>query len=166
MTDQAPQPDAIELDEIDADAVNVGGRPRKEINLDQLKAAVQIQCTAEECAALFDCCADTLDARLKEAGYKGFSEFYKIHSKTGKISLRRMQWKNAEAGNVAMQIWLGKQILGQRDKTALTGENGGPVETVDLSNLSAEELELYGRLAAKAAGQDADAGADDSDPTG
>jgi len=33
-----------------------------------------------------------------------------------KKSLRRMQYTSAKEGNVTMQIWLGKQILGQRDK--------------------------------------------------
>ena len=42
-----------------------------------------------------------------------------------KISLRRMQFKSAEGGNVTMQIWLGKQLLGQRDHTVQ--ENMGNV---------------------------------------
>lgn len=136
---------------------NPGGRPRKEIDLLQLEAACQIQCTAEECAALFDCSVDTLDRRLKEEGYAGFAEFYKIHATHGKTSLRRLQWKSAQNGNVAMQIWLGKQMLGQRDKSELTGRDGGPIEHVDLSNLTEQELTAYGRLAAKAAGLDPEA---------
>jgi hypothetical protein len=35
-----------------------------------------------------------------------------------KISIRRQQLKLAEAGNATMLIWLGKQVLGQRDKIA------------------------------------------------
>jgi hypothetical protein len=37
---------------------------------------------------------------------------------TAKASLRRFQWKSAAGGNVTMQIWLGKQLLGQTDKVA------------------------------------------------
>lgn len=96
--------------------VDLGGRPRKEIDLGELAKACEIQCTAEECAHLFDCSTDTLDRRLKESGYDGFAEFYKKHSNSGKSSLRRFQWKSAEEGNVTMQIWLGKQMLDQRDK--------------------------------------------------
>jgi len=54
-------------------------------------------------------------------------EFLRIHKKgieAGKASLRRMQWKSAEGGNVTSQIWLGKQYLGQRDKQELTGKDG------------------------------------------
>ena len=95
---------------------NPVGRPRKEINIPQLIAACQIQCTAVECAALFDCTEDTLDRRLKDEGYANFAEFYKTHASNGRASLRRMQWKSAQDGNATMQIWLGKQMLGQRDK--------------------------------------------------
>jgi hypothetical protein len=33
------------------------------------------------------------------------------------MSLRRLQWKSAEAGNTTMQIFLGKQWLDQTEKT-------------------------------------------------
>ena len=32
-----------------------------------------------------------------------------------KLRLRQLQFKSAEKGNVVMQIWLGKQILGQSE---------------------------------------------------
>jgi hypothetical protein len=34
----------------------------------------------------------------------------------GKLSLRREQFRLAERGNAAMLMFLGKQLLGQRDK--------------------------------------------------
>lgn len=93
-----------------------GGRPRKEIDIDQLRNMARIQCTAEECAGVFECSPDTLDRRLKEEGYGGFADFYKRYSDEGRASLRREQWKLAQKGNPTMLIWLGKQMLGQRDK--------------------------------------------------
>ena len=33
----------------------------------------------------------------------------------GRRSLRRLQWEAAQRGNIVAQIWLGKQLLGQRD---------------------------------------------------
>jgi hypothetical protein len=102
-----------------------GGRPRVEIDIDQLRSMVRIQCTAEECASVFDCSADTLDRRLKEAGFDGFADFYKRHSGEGKASLRRAQWKAAQDGNPTMLIWLGKQMLGQRDKHDLDHTTNG-----------------------------------------
>lgn len=103
-----------------------GGRPRKELDLDQLRNMVRIQCTAEECAGVFECSVDTLDRRLKEEGFAGFADFYKTYGGEGKVSLRRAQWKLAQDGNPTMLIWLGKQMLGQKDKQELggPGENG------------------------------------------
>ena len=104
---------------------NKGGRPRKEINMEQLKAMCRIQCTAEECAAIFEVDADTLDARIKEAGYRGFSDFFKRFRGEGQASLRRAQWKAAtEDRNPTMLVWLGKNMLKQTDKTdiAVSGE--------------------------------------------
>jgi len=97
----------------------------KELNVEQLKAMVRIQCTAEECAAVLGMSADTLDTRLKELDYAGFSDFYKKYSHEGMASLRRAQWKAAtEQLNPTMLVWMGKQMLGQQDKTQThhTGE--------------------------------------------
>lgn len=115
---------------------NKGGAPRKEINIEQLKAMVRIQCTAEECCAVMGVDDNTLDRRLKELGYAGFGEFYKKYNHEGLASLRRAQWKAAvEQGNPTMLVWMGKQMLGQKDKTSseLSGPNGGPIETHETS---------------------------------
>jgi hypothetical protein len=44
--------------------------------------------------------------------------------------LRRLQWKGAEAGNPTMLIWLGKQMLGQRDSHGLQqlDKHGNPAD--------------------------------------
>ena len=108
-----------------------GGRPRKELDLDTLRNMVRIQCTAEECAGVFECSVDTLDRRLKEEGYKGFADFYKRYSDEGKASLRRAQWKAAQEGNPTMLVWLGKQMLGQRDKQEIEHKGGLNITLVD-----------------------------------
>lgn len=47
-----------------------------------------------------------------------------------------------KGGATGMQIWLGKQWLGQKEKSAFehTGKDGGPIEIGDLKNKSKEEL--------------------------
>ena len=103
---------------------------KKEVNFEQLKAMVRIQCTAEECAAIMGMSADTLDTRLKDAGYAGFSEFYQKYSHEGKMSLRRAQWEAAtKKKNPTMLIWLGKQYLGQKDK--IENEHKGTIAILD-----------------------------------
>ena len=116
-----------------------GGRPRKEINIEQLRAMVRIQCTAEECAGVFGCSADTLDRRLKEEGYAGFADFYKSYSDEGRVSLRRAQWQAAQNGNPTMLIWLGKQMLGQKDKAAIDHTSSdGTMTSTDWSRVPME----------------------------
>jgi len=38
-----------------------------------------------------------------------------------------MQVKAAEGGNASMLIWLGKQLLSQKDKNEVTGKDGAPL---------------------------------------
>lgn len=106
-------------------------RPRVEIDMDLLRELVKIQCTAEECAGVLGASEDTIDRRLKEEGFGGFADFYKKHSDEGKASLRRAQWKAAQDGNPTMLVWLGKQMLGQRDKQEIEHSGGVSITVVD-----------------------------------
>lgn len=90
------------------------GRPRKEIDRLQFERLCGIQCTEEEIAGIFDCSVDTIENWCKRTYETTFSEVYKIHSASGKASLRRTQFKLAER-SAAMAIFLGKQYLGQKD---------------------------------------------------
>lgn len=91
------------------------GRPKKEIDQEQFENLCGLQCTLEEICSWFDVCADTLEAWCKRTYEKNFSKVFAEKRGTGKISLRRMQWRLAEK-NAAMAIFLGKQFLGQSDK--------------------------------------------------
>lgn len=84
------------------------------IEKSKFEAMCGIMCTKEEIADIFDVDADTLNTWCKETYGDTFSVIYKKKTSTGKMSLRRMQFKQAEK-NSAMAIWLGKQWLGQRD---------------------------------------------------
>ncbi len=116
------------------------GRPRIEIDFNVFEGLCRAQCTEVEIAGIFDIDIDTLNARIKERYGETFSEVYKKKSVGGKVSLRRLQFKSAEAGNVTMQIWLGKQYLGQSDKNELTGGEGAPL----LAPLAAALEKIYG----------------------
>jgi transcriptional regulator with XRE-family HTH domain len=93
------------------------GRPRKQVDEQQIESLARIGCTVAEIAAALGVSKDTLERNYAAPIEKG-----REHAK---ISLRRMQFKSAEAGNVTMQIWLGKQLLGQKDHTVQ--ENTGNV---------------------------------------
>ena len=103
---------------------NKGGRPPRILTdkeFEQIKAMVRIQCTKDEITDVMGMDEKTLTKCLKERGEAGFSVFYKKHQGEGKASLRRSQWKAAtENLNPTMLVWLGKQMLGQRDQVETT----------------------------------------------
>lgn len=75
-----------------------------------------IQCTLEEIACFYDCSVDTIENIVKREKKMKFSEYFAIKRGKGRISLRRKQYQLAMDGSVPMNIWLGKQYLGQSDK--------------------------------------------------
>jgi len=91
------------------------GRPRKEIDSDQFEKLCGLQCTLAEIAGWFGCSEDTIERWCKRTYTAGFADAFKRFSQSGKISLRRYQFKIAEK-NAAMAIFLGKQYLGQKDE--------------------------------------------------
>lgn len=95
---------------------NMAGRPKKEIDFDVVEKLCALMCTGEEIASFVNVNYDTLVSAIKRKYKLSFSEYYKKYSDKGKLSLRRMQYKAAESGNVSMLIWLGKQYLGQTEK--------------------------------------------------
>lgn len=95
------------------------GRPKKNLTpkeWDSVKYMAMIHCTGEEIAGVMQMDYDTLNRNCKEKYGYPISEYIKKNQCNGKMSLRRAQWKSAENGNVAMQIFLGKQWLGQKDQ--------------------------------------------------
>ena len=97
-------------------------RPQKEIDSTQFEKLCGLQCTQQEIAGFFDCSPDTIDRWCHRTYEEGFAEVFKKYSASGKISLRRYQFRLAEK-NASMAIWLGKQYLNQRD-IPLDGEVG------------------------------------------
>jgi len=103
------------------------GRPRIKIDYKQVEQLAAMQCTDEEIAAVLGVERSTIKRRKKDDDE--FCTAYKKGKERGKASLRRMQFKVAEGGNATMLIWLGKQYLGQSDKTQqeISGPDGGPI---------------------------------------
>ena len=94
---------------------NLGGRPKSEIDWEQVKELCKIQCTQEEIAAVIGACVDTLDTHSKKTNGVSFSEYFKEKRQGGKASLRRRQWNMAK-DTPSLAIFLGKQYLGQSDR--------------------------------------------------
>jgi hypothetical protein len=87
-------------------------RPKAVIDIAQFEKLAQIHATIDEAAWYFGVKRLTLIRRMKEPEYR---DAWDRGQANGRISLRRLQFQAATKGNTAMLIWLGKQILGQRD---------------------------------------------------
>lgn len=101
------------------------GPKRREIDLNEVKLLSSIFCSEEEIAERLGFTYTGFrkrkerDGELVAALKKGRSDAVR--------SLRALQFQSAKRGNVAMQIWLGKQYLKQSDKAAIeqSGLEGG-----------------------------------------
>lgn len=105
-------------------------KPMTDKEFEQLVNMIRIQCTRDEICDILNMSETTLNRRIKEQGIDGVDNFealYKKHQGEGKASLRRAQWKAAQDGNPTMLVWLGKQMLGQKDKQELSGPDGGAI---------------------------------------
>ena len=124
------------------------GRPKKPIDLELVEKLAHIQCTYSEIASTLSVSVDTLTRN------RDFAATYKRGAESGRKSLRRMQFESANKGNIAMQIWLGKQYLGQSDYVTKEVRELPPLRNLSVRELN-ELLHDYSRqypdLAARAA---------------
>jgi hypothetical protein len=101
------------------------GRPRKPVDPTLVAKLARIGCTDREISGIVG---------MEESGVsKRFSDILRKSRETMRERLRRVQWKSAMKGNITMQIWLGKQMLGQADKAEVSGPNGTSL-TVQIVN--------------------------------
>src|SRR5437016_4260339 len=119
------------------------GRKAVQIDLVELEKLSSLHCTYEELAHWFSVSVRTIELRMKRPDFAGAIQRGRAK---GRISVRRAQMKMLETGNGTMGVWLGKQMLGQRETitTAHVGAAGGPIQISakpDLSRLSNAELQ-------------------------
>lgn len=113
------------------------GRPKGTVipvDLDELEKLCALQCTQVEIAAWFGVSVPTIERRARN---KVFRERMERGYAKGRISVRRKQMQLLDAGSNTMAVWLGKQLLGQKDRHEVTGANDGPME---LSVNASDEL--------------------------
>ncbi|MCU0797409.1 MAG: hypothetical protein MUF31_15925 [Akkermansiaceae bacterium] len=97
------------------------GRPAKEFDLGEVEKLGMLGATAGEIAAWFNTSQRTVERRMS-AKEGAFRSAYDRGFGRLRISLRRQQIEAAKAGNTAMLIWLGKQLLDQADKREVVQE--------------------------------------------
>lgn len=122
------------------------------MDLALVEKLAHIQCTYAEIAATLDVSVDTLQRN------KDFAAVYKRGAEGGRKSLRRMQFESANRGNVVMQIFLGKQYLGQSDHVKSEVRTLPALRDLsceELEEVLAEHLKQYPELAAEVGAYDA-----------
>lgn len=86
-------------------------RPLLEIDPEEVLKLAQLGCKTQEIADFLGCSKETIEGRFYAELQKGRADL--------RMSLRRMQIQAAQKGNIAMMIWLGKQMLGQIDRAQI-----------------------------------------------
>ena len=93
-------------------------RPRIKVDTEAVVKLASIGCTTSEIASIVNCSKDTLERRYAAELNKG--------RENGKTRLRRLMWQSAEKGNVVIQIWLSKNLLGYSDKQEISTPDDAP----------------------------------------
>ncbi len=122
--------------------------PKIKIDLETVGKLAELQCTDLEIATFLRLSQDTITRRKRDN--PEFREALEAGKGRGRISLRRLQWLSAQGErgetittidngktivtekrgrepSIAMQIWLGKQVLGQTEKQEVFGKEAGPI---------------------------------------
>jgi hypothetical protein len=106
---------------------HAGGRPEKVVDIEQVRRCAEVGCTDEEIADICGISDETLRKRKFRAEFLGVLKNARCNLR---MSLRRSQVVAALGGNVTAQIWLGKNMLGQRDKFDVSLEST-PIEALE-----------------------------------
>lgn len=96
------------------ESINVAGRKKIEYTAEQHQTVEKLSslgCTYDEISAFVDIPVRSLKRHFGINKKVGFGKF--------KIAIRREQFKLLQKGNATMGVWLGKQFLGQTDKSEL-----------------------------------------------
>jgi hypothetical protein len=121
-----------------SDAIKRAGAPKKLIyTIEEVEKLCRLNCTDSELAAYYNVCRKTIE-REKNIN-PAFKEAVQRGHDFGRLSLRRKQVELANDGNVTMLIWLGKQYLGQKDKSEQ--EHSGSLEIHAIEYTIVDEAE-------------------------
>lgn len=93
----------------------MAGRPQANIDWNKVNQLLEAGCLHTEIAAYFNVHRETLYNRCLEDNQCDFSTYSQEKKLRGESLLRAKQFETAMHGNTTMQIWLGKQRLGQRE---------------------------------------------------
>lgn len=96
------------------------GRPKALIDWTKVGRYLQAQCQTKEIAGILGISADTLYVRCPQDNNMEFSAWSALKKAEGLELIRAKQFDTAMSGDKTMLIWLGKQLLGQKDQVEQT----------------------------------------------
>lgn len=105
------------------------GRKAIEIDRGSLEKLGMLQCTEEEIGAFLEVSVRTIRNRMRDPDFAAVVERGRAK---GRISVRRAQMRLLDEGNASIAIWLGKQLLKQRDNIQLNGPSNPTQITVEV----------------------------------
>lgn len=106
--------------------------------LEQLKVLARSHCPDSEIAAFVGLSESTMRRR--------FDTLLKTQREIGKCNLRARQYQMAMSGDRAMAIWVGKQILGQREKFDNANYHTGKIELSDGAKILKDQIARMEKL--------------------
>ena len=117
-----------------------GGRPLKDIDPKLVEALAATGAPVTDIAAELGCHTRTLARRFSHVLDAGYART--------KNRLRQKQIAMALGGNATLLVHLGKALLGQNvDRHELTGPDGGPIETTDVTEVRHRLADRIARFA-------------------
>lgn len=132
------------------------GRPKAIIDWDKVGKLFEADCTVVGVCATIGINPETLNQRCRKDLKMDLVVFRQEKKAKGDEMLREVQLKTALGGNVTMQIWLGKQRLGQADKTESavighinvnhTGEIAFAQAAAKIYGLELDQMEVKGLI--------------------
>jgi hypothetical protein len=113
----------------------MAGRKKASIDWAKVDRLLEAGCMGTEVAAALGVHPNTLYERCTKDQKCDFSDYSAAKRASGDTLLRAAQFKKAMSGDATMQIWLGKNRLGQRNEPITTqGDEAAQriLEMVDL----------------------------------
>lgn len=109
-------------------AVKTVGKPKRVFTDEQIGEMGDLAlagCQTKTIASLMDIPRETIDSR------PDIQQLLSKKRAERKLTLREQQNDSSKKGNVTMQIWLGKQVLDQKDKQDITsGDKPIPAQII------------------------------------
>ena len=122
LTETAQKPAEFAPEEDEKNPEETRGRKKIELDEDLLFKLAECHCTIKEIVYIMGVSDFTLRNRFQHIIDRG--------NAAGKMRLRKAQYSKALEGNPVMLIWLGKNVLGQKDDPT-NGEEDMPLPWVD-----------------------------------